>query len=104
MKNTPVSYSSCSPGSVAIISMPNPFNPTTTISFALPEAASVRLAVYNIVGQEVKVLVSSTLEAGTHAATWDATDRSGQRVATGLYIYRLTTGTYVETRKMLLLE
>jgi hypothetical protein len=83
---------------------PNPFNPTTTISFALPEAASVRLAVYNALGQEVKVLVSSTLEAGTHSVTWNATDHAGQRVSTGLYIYRITAGDFVETRKMLLLE
>ena len=83
---------------------PNPFNPTTTISFALPEAASVRLTVHNALGQEVRVLVSSTLEAGVHAAMWDATDHYGNRVATGLYFYRLSAGDFVHTRKMLLLE
>jgi hypothetical protein len=83
---------------------PNPFNPTTSISFALPEAAPVRLAVYNAVGQRVKVLVSASLEAGFHTATWDATDHNGHRVSTGLYIYRITAGDHVETRKMLLLE
>ena len=83
---------------------PNPFNPTTTIKFTLNEASSVELTVYNAMGQLVKTLVSGSLSEGAHVAAWDATDSAGQKVATGFYIYRLTAGNFVETRKMLLLE
>ena len=83
---------------------PNPFNPSTTISFSLPEATSVQLTVHNALGQVVKVLASSTFGAGVHTATWDATDHSGSRVSTGLYIYRLKAGSHIQTRTMLLLE
>ncbi|MCK4606507.1 MAG: T9SS type A sorting domain-containing protein [candidate division Zixibacteria bacterium] len=78
---------------------PNPFNPVTQISFALPRAASVRLEVYNIMGQKVATLLDETLEAGEHSAMWD-----GSTVASGVYFYRLNTGEFSETRKMMLLK
>jgi len=78
---------------------PNPFNPTTTIAFALPEAAPVRLAVYNTLGQEVAVLVDGYVTAGRKLATFDATG-----LPSGLYLYRLETPSHAEVRRMVLLK
>ena len=78
---------------------PNPFNPSTKIEFSVPAASRVELKVYNILGQEVATLVNETLKAGNHAVTFDAS-----RLATGVYLYRITAGTFVSTKKMLLLK
>ncbi len=78
---------------------PNPFNPITVISFALPEASEVKLEIYNIVGQKVATLVDGQLEAGEHIVRWD-----GRDVASGVYLYRLEVGEFVETKKMILLK
>ncbi|MCB0302377.1 MAG: T9SS type A sorting domain-containing protein [Calditrichaeota bacterium] len=83
---------------------PNPFNPTTTVRFALPEASNVTLSIYNILGQEVYNLVRGNLEAGFHTFQWNATDQYGARVTSGIYIYRLQAGNFVQTRKMLLVK
>jgi len=78
---------------------PNPFNPTTEISFTLPAATHVTLEVYNVLGQRVTVLANGSFEAGSHTVTWDASNQ-----ASGIYLYRLTTGDRIETKKMLLLK
>jgi len=83
---------------------PNPFNPTTSIGFVLPVESYVDVGVFNVMGQRVATLVSSTLAAGSHTVQWNATDDQGRRVASGLYIYRVAAGAFVRTRKMLLLE
>ncbi|RME21535.1 MAG: T9SS C-terminal target domain-containing protein [Candidatus Zixiibacteriota bacterium] len=83
---------------------PNPFNPTTRIRFTLPHATSVQLQVFNILGQRVTSLVDDVLPAGEHVVTWDGTNRAGKRVASGIYFYRLVTGDFVQTKKMLLLK
>ena len=83
---------------------PNPFNPTTNITFTLKESAYVVLSVYNVNGQEVRRLATGTRAAGIHTVVWDATDEFGQSVSSGLYLYRLSAGDYVSSRKMLLLE
>ena len=84
---------------------PNPFNPTTTVQYALPQAADVELTVYNVVGQPVRTLVAEHQSAGRYAVEWDATDNSGQHVSAGLYFYSLETGgEFVEVKKMLLLK
>ncbi len=84
---------------------PNPFNPTTTIQYALPQAVDVELTVYNMLGQPVRTLVAEYQRAGRYAMEWDATDDSGQRMAAGLYFYRLQAGgEFVEVKKMLLLK
>jgi len=83
---------------------PNPFNPTTHIEYQLPEEAMVTLKVYNIKGQEVKTLVDEHKEAGYHAVTWNGLDNNGTSATSGIYYYRLVTGTHVEIKKMVLLR
>jgi hypothetical protein len=83
---------------------PNPFNPMTEIRFSLPEGAHVTLDIYNVAGHRVATLADEHLEAGAHAVTWNGTGISGQPVASGVYFYRLRTGTVDITKKMLLLR
>jgi hypothetical protein len=83
---------------------PNPFNPTTSIGFSLPIRANVALNVYNLLGQQVRTLLDKEMDAGTHSVEWDGTNDAGGKVASGVYFYKLTTGDFVETRKMMLLK
>ncbi len=83
---------------------PNPFNPTTTLRFDLPEAAEVYLVVYDLLGREVVWLVDSRREAGYHRAVWNGRDADGREVPTGLYIARLVTSEYTKSIKMVLLK
>ena len=84
---------------------PNPFNPATTIKYALPQAADVELTVYNVVGQPVRTLVAEYQSAGRYAVEWDATSDSGHSLSSGLYFYRLQAGgAFLEVKKMLLLK
>ena len=78
---------------------PNPFNPTTQIRYSVPQGGPVRLSVYNVLGQEVATLVNEVQTAGTYSVRFDAT-----RLASGLYIYRLATGTFTDVKKMMLLK
>ncbi len=78
---------------------PNPFNPTTQISFALPESGDVRLEVFNMLGQRVGVLANEFLQAGRHNVTFDASSLSS-----GVYVYRLQTGSTILTKKMTLIK
>ncbi len=78
---------------------PNPFNPITEISFGLPDAADVKLDIYNLMGQKVATLIDDRREAGHHVVQWD-----GSQVASGIYLYRLKAGSFTETKKMLLLK
>ena len=78
---------------------PNPFNPVTTTEYSLPYAGYVSLVVYNLLGEVVASLVDGELPAGTHKTVWDASD-----FASGIYFYRLQTGDFVQTRKMVLLK
>ena len=83
---------------------PNPFNPETTIEFALPQEGPALMMVYNIQGQKVKTLVNEVLPAGQYRAVWDGTDTSGRAVSSGVYLYRLRSGSFVETKRMSLLK
>jgi fibronectin type 3 domain-containing protein len=83
---------------------PNPFNPATTIRYELPEQANVVLKVYNMLGQEVVILVNETQQAGYHTILWNGQSSAGHSVASGLYIYRLEAGAFARARKMLLIK
>ncbi|MCX6161955.1 MAG: T9SS type A sorting domain-containing protein [Ignavibacteriae bacterium] len=78
---------------------PNPFNPVTRIRYDLPRSGSVRLAVYDVMGREVEMLVNERQAAGSYEAVWD-----GTRFASGVYFYRLTAEGFNETRKMILIR
>ena len=83
---------------------PNPFNPSTTIQFEIPERTMVRLTVYNTLGQEVRRLLSEHMAPGQYTMSWDAQDAAGRSVAGGIYFYRMETEDAVLTKKMLLLK
>ena len=83
---------------------PNPFNPTTTLQYDLPEAENVSLVIYNIQGQEIVVLDAGFKMAGRYSLDWDARDRRGQSMNTGVYFCRLNAGEYSQTIKMLYLK
>ena len=83
---------------------PNPFNPSTILPYQLPVSTSVRLEVFNLLGQRVTTLVDGNRPAGAHTAVWDATDAAGQAVGAGVYFYRLSGGGATWTRKMVLLD
>lgn len=79
---------------------PNPFNPSTTISFETGRAGYAELTVYNILGERIRTLHSGELTAGVHSVTWDGKDALGRAVASGIYLYRLEAGGVSVTRKM----
>jgi len=83
---------------------PNPFNPTTTIKYDLPENASVSLMIYDIMGREIRHLVNDTQKAGFKAIMWDGTNNYGHQVGTGMYLYQIKAGSFVQTRKMILMK
>jgi len=78
---------------------PNPFNPTTVIGYQVPVVSDVKLIVYDLLGREVAMLVNEREAAGSHSVQFNA---SG--LASGVYLYKLTTGSFVQTRKMILLR
>jgi hypothetical protein len=84
--------------------VPNPFNPSTEISYRLPEPGTVRLEIYNLVGQRIHTLVQEEQRAGAYTVMWDGRDGSGLEVSSGVYLYRFSAGNLAETRRMLLLK
>lgn len=83
---------------------PNPFNPATTIAYRLGETAAIRLAVYDVLGQRIKVLVDQPQAPGSYEVRWEGVDESGRPVGSGIYFYRLEAGPRVATGKMLLVR
>ncbi|MFQ6608761.1 MAG: FlgD immunoglobulin-like domain containing protein, partial [Fidelibacterota bacterium] len=89
---------------------PNPFNPTTTIRYDLPEPSYVSLVIYDILGREVRRLLDSRVDAGFKSVVWDGRDDTGNSVSTGIYIYMLrvwsqeSDKTYQKTEKMVFLR
>ena len=84
--------------------VPNPFNPSTLIRYDLPEKGPVRLVVFDARGRQVRSLVNGVEVAGRHQAAWLGNDVRGNRVASGVYFYRLQAGSYMATRRMVLLK
>jgi len=83
---------------------PNPFNPTTTIRYDLPEKSDVELSVYNLLGQKIRTLVQTQQNAGFHSVEWNGRNEQGRKVASGVYIYHISAAQFVETKKMILLQ
>jgi Carboxypeptidase regulatory-like domain/FlgD Ig-like domain len=89
---------------------PNPFNPSTTIGFDMPVAGAARVAIYNLLGQEVVTLINSSLQAGRNRVVWNGKDRAGNAVAGGIYFVRFTalsangSEQFSQIRKMVLLK
>ncbi|MHB2156403.1 T9SS type A sorting domain-containing protein [Calditrichota bacterium GD2] len=79
--------------------LPNPFNPETTIWFSLSKNSDVTLKIYSLLGEEIETVVEGKYPAGSHEVTWNAGN-----LASGVYLYRLQAGDYVETRKMILMK
>jgi hypothetical protein len=89
---------------------PNPFNPSTTIRFTLPTAVDggatvpTSLRIYNVLGEVVRTLVDEAMVPGVHHKVWDGRDDHGNRVASGIYFYRLRAGDLQHTKKMVLMK
>ena len=83
---------------------PNPFNPATVIRYDVARSGQVRIRVYNLSGAFVTTLLSEYQEAGRYETVWRGEDDSGRRVSSGVYFYRLETGDFVETKRMVLIR
>ncbi len=83
---------------------PNPFNPETTIQFALLQTAEVTLAIYSTTGQHIRTLVRESLQAGSHRIIWNGRDDRGENVSSGIYIYKMTAGSFTASRKLILVR
>jgi hypothetical protein len=83
---------------------PNPFNPTTTLKYDLPEDAMVNITIYDIMGRRIKTLVNGPKSAGYRSVIWDATNDYGKPVSAGLYLYTIQAGEFRQTKKMVMLK
>jgi len=85
--------------------IPNPFNPVTTIAYDVPNAGThVAIRIYDTTGRLVRTLVDRKEAAGSHDVTWDGRDQFGTAVSSGVYFYKMTAGSFVESRRMVLLK
>ena len=83
---------------------PNPFNPSTTVSYALPAASEVRIAVYNVLGEQVALVSDGVQEAGFYTVQWNGTDSRGQHVTSGVYFLTMRAGEFTAMKKMMLVK
>jgi hypothetical protein len=83
---------------------PNPFNPETTLRYAIPNAGQVTLSIYNVLGQEVVRLVNAEKMPGFYTVRWNGKNELGHNVASGVYLYRIQAGNFNQTHKMMLLK
>jgi len=83
---------------------PNPFNPTTSISYSVSRESFVTVKVFNLIGEEVRTLVSQVRGVGTHHVEWDGTANDGKAVPSGVYLYQMTAGEFRDMKKMVLLK
>jgi flagellar hook assembly protein FlgD len=83
---------------------PNPFNPTTSISYMLEKSCDVNIEIYNTLGVKIKTLVQKPQPAGKNTITWNGTDNWGKQVASGIYFVYFQASTYKQTQKMILMR
>ncbi|MBK9099323.1 MAG: choice-of-anchor D domain-containing protein [bacterium] len=79
---------------------PNPFNPSTSVKFQVPKTSDVTIKIYDMLGQEVRTLFSGEVLRGTYTTEWDGLSNAGVRMSSGTYIYRMTAGEFVQSKKM----
>jgi hypothetical protein len=83
---------------------PNPFNPETSIDYYIPSACHVRLDIFNVLGQHVRTLVDEDQAAGEKTVAWDSRNQRGESVTSGIYLYRLEAGEFIQSNKMVLIR
>ena len=83
---------------------PNPFNPTTTISFSIPVPEQVTLTIFNVTGQKIRTLVDAPLPSGAHTVVWDGLTDTGMRPPSGVYLYELRAGTFRDAKKLMMMK
>ena len=83
---------------------PNPFNPETRINYELAEATKVNLVIFNLLGQKVRSLVNTLKQAGYHSVVWNGQDLNGKDVPSGVYVYRINAGNFVDSKKLALIR
>lgn len=83
---------------------PNPFNPTTAISYEIPVASHVVLTIYDLLGNEIKTLVNKQESSGIKTVVWDATNQANEAMSTGVYLYQIQAGKFIQTKKVLLVK
>ena len=83
---------------------PNPFNAITIIKYEIPVRTKVQLKIFNILGQEVKTLVSKDYFSGNHLVIWNGTNNNGIPVSSGIYVYRIQAGEFISVKKMVLIK
>jgi hypothetical protein len=103
-RSAPVRVTSAEWAALLEQNVPNPFNPSTSISFVVPVTSRTRVIVYDVSGSQVKTLIDDVLDAGSRTVVWDGTNESGQMVGSGTYFCRLVTDGTSTTRKMLLIK
>jgi len=101
---TSINSNSIPDDKILINNYPNPFNPTTTISFSLQNNSNIELSIYNIKGQKVKQLVSDHVSSGEHSVVWNGEDTNNQPVGSGIYFYKLKADNFQRVRKMILIK
>jgi len=104
----PTGISNENPGVVPAFALqqnyPNPFNPTTTFEYSIPQQSPVSITIYNILGQQIYAHTTSQLTPGTYHFTWNGKDNNGYAVSSGVYFYRVQAGSYLATKKMVLMK
>ncbi len=101
---TDVSKRETVPSDFSIVNYPNPFNPSTNIQFSIPQSGNVKIVIYDIIGREVSKIVEKHFEKGSYTFNWEAKDKYGNRLSSGMYIARIKAGRYMKSIKMLLMK
>lgn len=100
----PNSSQEVAPVTIQASNYPNPFNPETTITYAIPKTGQVNIEIYNLKGQKVKTLINQKIEAGTHRVVWNGKDQDGKSVSSGVYFFKVKTEEDAQVKKMLLMK